>query len=508
MNIYCDETIFESIASGTPEKEDSLKIVEMVKIGTLRGWVSSATKYNSVAASKPQPIKGIFDGFAEVPLRRSVTDAVLAATGDTAAMLHSLSAKQFHIPYLVTVDKKRYALICDAKVVDPAEVIRLATKNIGLSTIVPFLDLKAQHYQIYNEIDDRITDIIANTGFILGKYVEELEQEFAKLHHVKYCLAVSTGTDALHIAMLALGIGQGDRVAIPTNTFIATAEGVSLVGAIPVFVDCDEYYNIDTKKLEALIFSDNRSGIPPLKAVIPVHLYGQPANMIEIQRIARLYGIAVVEDACQAHCASFRGTPVGGFSSLTAFSFYPGKNLGAYGEAGALITNDEQLYQIAKMYRQHGEITRYHHQIAGHNYRMEAIQGAVLGVKIKYVREWTALRQKHAQLYNSLLASNPKVQTPKVLQEAEHVYHLYIIQAQQRDELKAFLEKKGIATALHYPIPLHMQEAYRYLGYKEGDCPIAEAAAQRILSLPMFPELRDDEIAYVCDTINIFYAKS
>jgi dTDP-4-amino-4,6-dideoxygalactose transaminase len=372
------------------------------------------------------------------------------------------------------------------------------------------LDLKAQHHQIYNEIDDRITDTITNTGFILGKHVEEFEQGFAELQEAKYCIGVSSGTDALHIALMALDIGPGDVVIVPVNTFIATAEAVSLTGSTPVFVDCDNFYNLDVKELRKVIESrqyavnskqrkgritNNESRIT---CILPVHLYGQPANMDEIMDLATEYELKVVEDACQAHLARYDGKLVGNFGEFGAFSFYPGKNLGAYGEAGALITNNEELYLMAKMLRQHGEITRYHHSVIGHNYRMEAIQGAVLATKLKYLDEWTKKRQKNAQLYNELLNGVKGIQTPVEVDNAFCVYHLYVIQVDDRDGLQRYLQQNGISTGLHYPVPLHLQEAYKELGYKKGDFPVAERAAKRILSLPMFPELTEAQIRYVC----------
>ena len=282
------------------------------------------------------------------------------------------------------------------------------------------MDLKAQHHEIYNKIDDRITDIIGNTGFILGKHVDEFEERFAEAQGAKYCLGVSSGTDALHVALLALGIGPGDRVIVPVNTFIATAEAVSLTGAEPVFVDCDKFYNPDVEKIkeivESRLYTVNSKGRKgritnnesPITCIIPVHLYGQPADMDEIIALADEYGLKVVEDSCQAHLAAWRMADgawrkVGNFGEFGAFSFYPGKNLGAYGEAGALITNDEALFKRAKMFRQHGEIERYHHEVVGHNYRMAAMQGAVLATKIKYLKGWTEQRRKNANLYSELL---------------------------------------------------------------------------------------------------------
>jgi dTDP-4-amino-4,6-dideoxygalactose transaminase len=272
-------------------------------------------------------------------------------------------------------------------------------------------------------------------------------------------------------------------------------------------VDCDEYYNMDVNKLSSMLRHRAKVNGHRTKAMIPVHLYGQPANMDEIMGLAEQYNLSVVEDCCQAHLAEWNGTKVGNFNKFGAFSFYPGKNLGAYGEGGALVTNDEKLYEKAKMIRQHGEIERYYHNVIGHNYRMEAIQGAVLSTKLKFLDEWTKKRQKNAQLYNRLLKVVKGIQTPKTLAHACNVFHLYVIQSDDREGLQSYLLKNGIATGLHYPVPLHLQDAYRELEYREGDFPIAEKVAKRILSLPMFPELTEGQISYVCNKIKEYVAK-
>ena len=309
----------------------------------------------------------------------------------------------------------------------------------------------------------------------------------------------------MHIALQALGIGQGDFVIVPVNTFIATAEAVSHCGAVPIFIDCDDFYNIDIDNIQKFLSSLNDEQKIKVKAIIPVHLYGQPVDMHKLMNLAEEYQLAVVEDACQAHLAAWHGKRVGNFGAFGAFSFYPGKNLGAYGEAGALITNNEKLYKKAKLFRQHGEIKRYHHKIIGHNYRMEAFQGAVLATKLKYIKMWTKQRQHNAALYNELLSDVEEIELPKEQDGAESVHHLYVIQTDDQHELQKFLSDRGISTGLHYPIPLHLQEAYKHLGYKKGDFPVAERAAGRILSLPMYPELIEDQIHYICCAIKDYY---
>ena len=369
--------------------------------------------------------------------------------------------------------------------------------------MVPFLDLKIQQDVTNDEIRSKFDDIIKNTGFILGPHVEEFENRFKELQEAKYCIGVSSGTAALQIALMAAGIGQNDKVIIPVNTFIATAEAASMVGAIPVFVDCDEYYNLDIAAATRAIEKDRS-----LKAIIPVHLYGQPANLGEICLLANKYKLTIIEDCCQAHLAAIDNSHVGNAGAFGAFSFYPGKNLGAYGEAGALTTNDETLYEKARMLRQHGEIERYHHKIIGHNFRMEAFQGAVLATKAKYIQGWTENRRHNAGLYTELLLDIDEIRTPEELEGTYCVYHLYVIRTERRDALKAYLQQKGIATAIHYPVPIHLQPAYGFLGHSEGAFPYAEHASATILSLPMYPELTEKQIRYVVENIRRFFASS
>ena len=370
---------------------------------------------------------------------------------------------------------------------------------------VPFMDLKAQYPSIIDEIRLKFEDILDNTAFISGKYVSAFEADFAKAQNARFCIGVSSGTDALHVALMVLGIRAGDRVAVPVNTFIATAEAVSLCGAEPVFVDCDEYFNIDVDTLRSVMAKAKKENFK-ITAVIPVYLYGQATNMTSIMAYAAEHELAVIEDCCQAHLSSWQGTRVGNFGAFGVFSFYPGKNLGAFGEAGALVCNQEELAIRARMIRQHGEIERYHHQVIGHNYRMEAIQGAVLGTKLKYLEDWTAKRRRNASLYSELLADVEEIETPRIRPGADHVFHLYVIQTDRRDELQKFLGENGIATGLHYPVPLHLQPAYKHLGYRKGDFPVAERAAKRMLSLPMYAELTEKQIHYVVEAIKEFWS--
>jgi dTDP-4-amino-4,6-dideoxygalactose transaminase len=375
---------------------------------------------------------------------------------------------------------------------------------------VPFLDLKAQYQRIKDEVNPAIQDILDNTAFILGKSVLQFEKEFAKAHNVKHCIGTSSGTDANHLVLWAFGIGRGDEVIIPANTFIATAWGATLCGAKPVFVDCHpKSYNIDPLKIENAINKKT-------KAIVAVHLYGQAADMDALNVIAKKHNLILVEDAAQAHLAEYNGKRVGGLSKATSFSFYPGKNLGAYGEAGAVVTNDDELAKKIIKLREHGQSEKYHHDSFGHNYRMEGIQGAVLGVKLKYLANWTDERRRVAAKYNELLGKIEQLSVPEELPGLKHVYHLYVVRVngknlekreETRNKLQSFLSDNGIASGLHYPIPLHLQKCFNHLGYKKGDFPVSEDLAQSGISLPMFAELKDEQIEYVALKIKEFFQK-
>ncbi|RPI62645.1 MAG: DegT/DnrJ/EryC1/StrS family aminotransferase [Ignavibacteriales bacterium] len=375
---------------------------------------------------------------------------------------------------------------------------------------IPFLDLKANYQSIKSEVDSAIQNVLDNTAYILGASVQNFEKDFAAAQDVKYCLGTSSGTDANHLVLWGLGISNGDEVIIPANTFIATAWGATLCGATPVFVDCHpESYNMDPAKVEAAITSKT-------KAIVAVHLYGQSADLDPLKEIAKKHSIILVEDAAQAHLAEYKGKPIGGLTAAASFSYYPGKNLGAYGEGGAVTTNDEVLYNKVKKLREHGQSQKYYHDSFGHNYRMEGIQGAVLGVKLKHLSKWTDARRAVAAKYNAGLKEVAKVIAPKEMTYAKHVYHLYVIQLndgsieasnQLRDKLKDYLTQQGVNVGLHYPIPLHLQECFKGLGYKKGDFPNSERIAEAGLSLPMYPEMTDEQINYVIGKIKEFINK-
>ena len=362
---------------------------------------------------------------------------------------------------------------------------------------VPFVDLKKQYLSIKDEIDSSIKEVLDNTAFILGKKVEDFEKKFAELCNVKHCIGVNNGTSALRLALQSLNIKPNDEIITTPFTFIATAEAISHTGAKPVFADIDEKtYCIDPEKIRENITKRT-------KAIMPVHLFGQPADMDPILEIAEKHSIKVIEDAAQAHNASYKNRKAGSMGEISCFSFYPGKNLGAYGEAGAVCTNNEEIAKNLVLLRQHGELVRYYHDIIGDNCRMEAFQGAVLGVKIKYIGEWTEKRRRNAECYNKLL-KNLDIALPYEADYARHVYHIYAIRAKNRDKLREFLGKNGIATGIHYPIPVHLQKAYSFMGIKKGSFPKAEKVADEILSIPMYPELSEEQMEYISDTIKNF----
>jgi len=365
---------------------------------------------------------------------------------------------------------------------------------------INLVDLKRNYLSIKPEIDKAIQGVIENSAFILGEEVENFEKEFAKFCQVKYAVGLDSGLSALELGMRALGIGPGDEVITPANSFIASSSAISFCGAKPVLVDCDPLsYNIDPNLIEKAITRRT-------KAIMPVHLYGQPAEMEAILKIARKHKLLVVEDACQAHGAKYKGKRVGSFGDIAAFSFYPGKNLGAYGDGGMLVTNQKRLADKVRMMRNYGQKEKYNHVFLAWNRRLDSLQAAILRVKLRYLNKWNRKRQQHARLYTRLLRKLDGVICPKQSKEASHVYHLYVVQVSKRDELQKYLAEKGIATGIHYPIPIHLQPAYKNLGYRKGSFPVTESLAGRIISLPIFPELKSEEIRFIVREIKIFYA--
>lgn len=360
---------------------------------------------------------------------------------------------------------------------------------------VPFVDFREQYHAVKDKVDAGLKKVFEDGSFILGPQEKAFEEDFARYCGTQYAVGVNSGTDALYLAMLALDIGPGDEVIVPTFTFIATALCVSYTGAKPVFVDIeDQTCNIDPALFEAAI-------TPKTKAVIPVHIYGQPADMKEINAIAAKHKIAVVEDACQAHGAMYNGKKTGALGDIACFSFYPTKSLGAFGDGGMVVTGNKSLYEKTLMLRDYGRAGRYNHKIKGHNSRLDTVQAVVLAAKLPLLDQWNKMRNDVAAHYGKLLKSAEGVVTPAIQKGRTHVFQTYAVRLPNRDKICEAMKAKGVGVLIHYPIPLHLQEAYADLGHKRGDFPVSETIAKEILSLPMFPHMKKDQVEYVCTTL-------
>ena len=366
---------------------------------------------------------------------------------------------------------------------------------------IPLVDLKAQYALIRQEVDAAISRVVGNADFILGSEVDAFESEFANYCQAEHAVGLDSGMSALELGMRALGIGPGDEVITPVHSFIASSSAISFTGATPVWVDVDpETYNIDFSQVEAAITDRT-------KAIMPVHLYGQPADMDPILEIARRHRLFVIEDACQAHGARYHGRRVGAIGDIGAFSFYPGKNLGAYGDAGALVTNNAEIADRVRMMRNYGQRKKYEHAYLAWNRRLDTLQAAVLRVKLPHLDSWNEARRRNASMYDELLAG-ARLDLPTTTPDHDHVFHLYVIQADRRDDLLDHLAKDGIRAGIHYPIPIHLQEAYRDRGVGPGSFPVTESMASRLLSLPMYPELDENQLRRVADAVTRFPATS
>ncbi len=366
-----------------------------------------------------------------------------------------------------------------------------------MSKKIPCLDLKGQHQQIKKEVFELFEKVYENTAFSGGPFVEDFEKAFSAYTGTKYTIGVNNGTSALHLAMIALGIGAGDEVIIPANTFIATAWGVSYVGATPVFVDCDkDNWEIDPSKIEKAITAKT-------KAIIGVHLYGMPFDIDAVQAIAKKHKLLLIEDAAQAQGARYKGTTVGGFGEMACFSFYPGKNLGACGEAGGITTNNETYQKHLHSLRNHGSMVRYYHDEVGFNMRMGGLEGASLSVKVKYIENWNNRRREIAKMYHEGI-KNPKIKMQMQPDWADSIYHLFVVTCDTKDAFVKHLTDNDINPGFHYPVPCHLQKAYVHLGYKQGDFPNSEYLAAHCISLPMFAELSNEDVNKVIQTVNSF----
>ena len=359
---------------------------------------------------------------------------------------------------------------------------------------VPFLDLKAQYRSIKAEIDGAIQGILDSAQFVLGDAVAAFEREFAAYSGGRHGIAVNSGTSALHLALLAARVGPGDEVVTVPNTFVATVAAIRYAGARATYVDVDpQTLTMDPSLLEAAIG-------PRTRAIIPVHLYGQPAEMDPILEIARRHGLTVIGDACQAHGAAYRGKPIGALGDLVCFSFYPGKNLGAYGEGGAVVTSNDEHAKKIRMLRDWGQDRKYHHALAGFNYRMEGLQGAILRAKLSHLEGWTEARRRHAAQYAELLAGAP-VTVPQQREGSRHVFHVYAVRVRDRDAVVKALDEQGIQTGIHYPVNVHLQPAYADPAFPRGSFPTSERAADEVLSLPMFPEMTEEHLGLVAHAL-------
>lgn len=363
---------------------------------------------------------------------------------------------------------------------------------------VPFVDLSAQYLAQKESYDKALSKVVAKTAFIGGATVKEFEESYSKKYGIRHCVSCGNGTDAIYIALRMLGIGAGDEVVTTATSWISTSEAISQTGAKPVFVDVDDYYLIGVDLIERAI-------TPRTKAVIPVHLYGQSAQMSRIVELAKAYKLRIVEDCAQAHFADWCGQRVGTFGDVATFSFYPGKNLGAWGDAGAIITNDDDLATRCRMYANHGALVKHQHEMEGINSRMDALQAAILTAKLHYIDEWTTARRRIASIYDASLRGVGDLIVPKIRHDATHVYHLYVVNTAYRDDLKSFLIEREIEVAVHYPTALPLLPAYRYLGLSPDSFPRAAENQKRILSLPIYPEMSLEKIDYVVQTIRQFF---
>lgn len=360
---------------------------------------------------------------------------------------------------------------------------------------ISLLDLKAQYETIKDEIQGAMNEVLESSRFILGSNVKSLEEEISEYIGTKNAIGVANGTDALYLTLKAYGIGEGDEVITTPFTFFSTAETISNVGAKPVFVDIDLYtFNIDVKQIEGKITEKT-------KAIMPVHIFGQPADMDEIMEIAERFHLVIIEDACQAIGAEYKGRKVGSIGHAACFSFFPTKNLGGYGDGGMIVTNDDSIMEKIKMLRSHGQKVKYYNEILGYNSRLDEIQAAILRVKLRYLDMWNDARKEKASIYNGKI-DNSIVRTPYQADNVKHIYHLYIIQSEHREETIKYLKEMGISTGIYYPVPLHLQNVYKDLGYKDGDFPNSEYICERTFAIPLYPELTEEQQSYIINTIN------
>jgi|APSaa5957512622_1039677.scaffolds.fasta_scaffold04777_6 dTDP-4-amino-4,6-dideoxygalactose transaminase len=465
----------------------------------IQAWIlAHAVQICASQGFSSEKIGQLIDGLAQIPNNAHLNEQALASQVGFETGLQIAAARMFKIPRVVVTkpqeDEKGVAFIDCREALD-IDVLMDSQR-------VDFLNLNLALHPIFNRMDGWFMEIIQNTAFAGGNHVAEFEKEFAGFCQIPHAVGVSNGTDALLFALLAMGIQQGDEIITVPNTFIATTEAISQAGAVPVFVDVyPDSYNINTDLIEEKITDKTR-------AILPVHLYGQVADMDAIMAIAAKHHLLVLEDACQAHGAYYKGKRAGTLGHAGAFSMYPGKNLGAFGEAGCVITPDPKIAATVKRLREHGQSKKYYHLVEGYNGRMDNLQAAALRAKLPFLDEWNENRQKIARLYQEGLSEVPEVKLPVINDYASHVFHLFVILVQDPHELSAYLKQQEIHTGFHYPVPLHLQEAYAGREEQQGSYPVSEQCADQLLSLPIFPELTERQVSRVCDEIKLYYQRS
>lgn len=478
--------------------EEAVEKLKTILDKGVRVWVTPITKFLCYRGNPSDSLLSFIDTLPEVPLGNLRFKEIKSPSDDIILGFEKGIARSFNMVKVLSYKES------DDLVESPDDFLESVRNGAFSSLKVPLVDLRPQLWEISNEVLRGFSEVFATSYYIQGKFVKAFEDEFADFVGASHAIAVNSGTSALILALKALGLSPGDEVITSPFTFIATAEAISFLGARPVFVDIEpESYTIDPKKIKDVITSRT-------KGIIPVHLYGHPANMEPILEIAKEHGLFVLEDACQAHGAKYKTSRgwlnSGNIGDAAAFSFYPGKNLGAFGEGGAVTTSNKELAQKMRSLRDHGSISKYEHKYVGLNLRLENFQGVVLKAKIKNLPRWNEERRKISAFYDSHLSDLP-LDLPKEKEYAYHVYHLYVVKTEERDALMDYMAKNGVFCGIHYPKPLHLQEAYSFLGYKEGNFPVAEEAARKVVSLPIFQGMRLDEAKRVVNTVRSYFGR-
>ena len=497
IKLLIDSDILIAAAKKEPQ---ALKLLKICRDNSdVQGWVLASAAIDLVDASVDSgSINDLLDDLAQIPVNALLNEQALKSDMQFSAGLLNAAGPIFKIDKIVS---KRFQDVAGSiQFLNCDDALVLIESNPEPEK-VNFMNLNLGLHPIFNQVDGWYTDIIQNTAFAGGRHVDAFEKEFAKYCGTEYAIGVSNGTDALRFALIAMGIGQGDEIITVPNTFIATTEIMSQLGAKPVFVDISEdTYNMNPDLIEEKITSKT-------KAIVPVHLYGRVADMDRIMEIADKHGLMVLEDSCQAHGAIYNGKRAGSFGNAAAFSMYPGKNLGAYGEAGCVVTNDATIEDVVRCLREHGQSKKYYHRMEGYNGRMDNLQAAALRGKLPYLDGWNQKRRERAQQYLENLKDISEVVLPAVSDFSAHVFHVFVILVPDSAALSDYLKEKNIFTAFHYPVPLHLQDAYKGSEAAKGNFPISEKCAERLISLPMYPELTKQEVDKVCVEIRQFFSR-